>query len=327
MAKLDQYDNLKIDDLTSKSKEMLHCLDRALKVASTDIPVFIHGETGTGKTLLAQAIHNSSLRRSKDFISFNASALTETLLESHLFGHEKGAFTGAVSQVRGKFELADEGTLFLDEVADMSLGAQAKILRAIEYGEFTRLGSEKIIKSDARIISATHKNLFELCEEEKFREDLMHRMNGLTLYVPALRERKEDLPAIIANEVRRCAASMRKDITSLHPEAFDKLMDYHWPGNLRELHKVIQVAVLFTNEEAIREEDVEFDHQVHASKLKSSNKAKTRIELDESDMSLDLAVLKHIERVYHFTGMNKSKTAKLLGVSRSTLDRKLEEIK
>ena len=325
MAKLDQYINFKIDDLTSKSKKMLHCLERASKVARTDIPVFIHGETGTGKTLLAQALHNSSLRLQRDFISFNASALSETLLESHLFGHEKGAFTGAVSQVRGKFELADEGTLFLDEVADMSLGAQAKILRAIEYGEFTRLGSEKILQSDARIISATHKNLFQLCEEEKFREDLLHRMNGLTLYVPALRERREDLPAMIANEVRRCAESMKKDIHSLHPEAYEKLMDYHWPGNLRELHRVIQVAVLFTDEEAIREEDVEFDQQIHSSQSSSKNYASEK--LDEDDLSLDSAVLRHIEKVYDFTNNNKSKTAKLLGVSRSTLDRKLEELK
>lgn len=325
MAKLNQYVNLQIDELTSKSKKMLHCLHRASKVARTDIPVLICGETGTGKTLLAQALHNSSLRRKSEFISFNASALSETLLESHLFGHEKGAFTGAVSQVRGKFELADEGTLFLDEVADMSLGAQAKILRAIEYGEFTRLGSEKILQSDARIISATHKDLFQLSEEGKFREDLLHRMSGLTLYVPSLRERREDLPAIIANEVRRCAQSMNKDIHSLHPEAFDKLMAHRWPGNLRELHRVIQVAVLFTDEEALREEDVEFDHHVHSKGV--SSRPLTKSEPDEEDMSLDSAVLEHIAKVYEFTGNNKSKTAKLLGVSRSTLDRKLEELK
>ena len=225
MPKINQYLDLSIDELTSKSPIMLRTLDRALKVAPTNIPVFIQGETGTGKTLLAQALHNSSKRAVHDFVSFNASALSETLLESHLFGHEKGAFTGAVSQVKGKFELADQGTLFLDEIADMSLSAQAKILRAIEYGEFARLGSEKILHSDVRVISATHKNLVKLSKEEKFREDLYHRLNGLTLYVPALRERREDLPAMIANEVRSCAADIGKKINSIHPDAFEKLMD------------------------------------------------------------------------------------------------------
>ena len=167
MPKINQYLSLSIDDLTSQSPLMLRTLERAQKVARTNIPVFIQGETGTGKTLLAQALHNSSARNINDFVSFNASALSETLLESHLFGHEKGAFTGAVSQVKGKFELADQGTLFLDEIADMSSSAQAKILRAIEYGEFARLGSEKILHSDVRVISATHKNLIELSKEDR----------------------------------------------------------------------------------------------------------------------------------------------------------------
>ena len=322
MPKINQYLSLSIDDLTSESPLMKHCLKRALQVAKTNIPVFIKGETGTGKTLLAQALHNSSIRNIKDFVSFNASALSETLLESHLFGHEKGAFTGAVSQVKGKFELADNGTLFLDEIADMSMSAQAKILRAIEYGEFARLGSEKILHSDVRVISATHKNLVTLSKEGKFREDLYHRLNGLTLYVPSLKERREDLPAMIANEVRSCADDMDKTINSIHPDAFEKLMEYSWPGNLRELHRVIQVAVLFAEADVIREKDVEIDDFGH-------NK-KTIIQLEEDtkglDLSLDAASLRHVKRVYNMTGRNKSKTAKVLGVSRSTLDRKLEEL-
>ncbi|MCM8526172.1 MAG: sigma-54 dependent transcriptional regulator [Lentisphaeraceae bacterium] len=320
MPKINQYLSLSIDDLTSKSPLMSRCLSRALKVARTNIPVFIKGETGTGKTLLAQALHNSSLRSLKDFISFNASALSETLLESHLFGHEKGAFTGAVSQVKGKFELAHEGTLFLDEIADMSLSAQAKILRAIEYGEFARLGSEKILNSDVRVISATHKNLVTLSQEGKFREDLYHRLNGLTLYVPALRERKEDLPAMIANEVRSCAADMDKEINSIHPDAFDKLMAYSWPGNLRELHRVIQVAVLFTENDVINEKDIEIEEAVE------SGPAAVTDEMTDGDYSLEAATLRHVKRIYELSGMNKSQTAKMLGVSRSTLDRKLEEL-
>lgn len=320
MPKINQYLDLSIDELTSKSPIMLRTLDRALKVAPTNIPVFIQGETGTGKTLLAQALHNSSKRAVHDFVSFNASALSETLLESHLFGHEKGAFTGAVSQVKGKFELADQGTLFLDEIADMSLSAQAKILRAIEYGEFARLGSEKILHSDVRVISATHKNLVKLSKEEKFREDLYHRLNGLTLYVPALRERREDLPAMIANEVRSCAADIGKEINSIHPDAFEKLMEYSWPGNLREMHRVIQVAVLFTENDVINETDIEVDDSFEEALMSDG-------ELDnDGDLSLDAALLKHVKKVYELSGRNKSKTAKILGVSRSTLDRKLEEL-
>jgi len=322
MPKINQYLSLSLDDLTSKSPMMLKCLKRASQVAKTDIPVFIKGDTGTGKTLLAQAVHNSSKRNSADFVSFNVSALSETLLESHLFGHEKGAFTGAVSQVKGKFELADNGSLFLDEIADMSLSAQAKILRAIEYGEFTRLGSEKILHSDVRVISATHKNLVNLSKDGTFREDLYHRLNGLTLYVPSLRERREDLPAMIANEVRACAEDMDKTINSIHPDAFEKLMEYTWPGNLREMHRVIQVAVLFAESDVINEKDVEIDD--------SFTNKKTIIQLEEEskddDLSLDAASLRHIKRVYNMTNRNKSKTAKVLGVSRSTLDRKLEEL-
>ena len=322
MPKVNQYLSLSIDDLTSKSPLMLNCLKRAAQVAKTDIPVFIKGDTGTGKTLMAQAVHNSSKRNGADFVSFNASALSETLLESHLFGHEKGAFTGAVSQVKGKFELANEGSLFLDEIADMSLSAQAKILRAIEYGEFTRLGSEKILHSDVRVISATHKNLVNLSKDGAFREDLYHRLNGLTLYVPALRERREDLPAMIANEVRACAEDMEKTINSIYPDAFDKLMEYSWPGNLREMHRVIQVAVLFAESDVINERDVEID-------VALTNK-KTIIQLEEEskndDLALEAAALRHIKRVYNMTNRNKSKTAKILGVSRSTLDRKLEEL-
>ena len=319
MSKINQYLTLNIDELTSKSPLMLKCLKRASKVAKTDIPVFIQGETGTGKTLLSQALHNSSFRRDKDFVSFNASALSESLLESHLFGHEKGAFTGAVSQVKGKFELADEGTLFLDEIADMSLTAQAKILRAIEYGEFTRLGSEKIIRSDARIISATHKNIQQLCSDGDFRKDLYQRMNGLTLYVPALRERREDLPAIIANEVRSCAAEIDKEITSLHPDAFEKLMEYSWPGNLRELHRVVQVAVLFAESDVLNEEDIEVDEDVEIVSESSEDDMK-------GDLSLEAATLRHIKKVYNMTDRNKFQTAKILGVSRSTLDRKLDAL-
>src|SRR5216117_643832 len=193
--------SLKVEDLRTTNAGMTRCISLAKLAAKSDVPIVLLGETGTGKTLLAQAIHNSSGRAKGAFISFNASAMSDTLLESQLFGHERGAFTGAQKMVKGKFELADSGTLFLDEIADMSALAQAKILRAVEYGEFERLGSERMLHANARIISATHTSLRERIRQGRFREDLYHRLAGLILLIPPLRERVEDLPGLIAAEL------------------------------------------------------------------------------------------------------------------------------
>src|SRR5258708_24139071 len=179
--------SLKVEALYTQNEEMERCLRLAALAAESDVPVLILGETGTGKTLLAQAIHNSSARARGQFVSFNASAMSDTLLESQLFGHERGAFTGAQRAVKGKFELADSGTLFFDEIADMSSLAQAKILRAVEYGEFERLGSERMLRSNARIISANNTSLRDRINQSRFREDLYHRLAGMTLLIPPLR--------------------------------------------------------------------------------------------------------------------------------------------
>src|SRR5258706_8116291 len=195
--------NLKVQDLFSRNKSMARCLQLAALAAESDVPVLILGETGTGKTLLAQAIHNSSARASGKFVSFNASAMSDTLLESQLFGHERGAFTGAQRTIKGKFELADSGTLFIDEIADMSPLAQAKILRAVEYGEFERLGSEKLQVADVRLISATHYSLRRFLDADQFRKDLFYRINGLTLTIPPLRERPNDLRSLVATQIAR----------------------------------------------------------------------------------------------------------------------------
>ena len=181
--------SLKVEDLRTTNAAMTRCISLAKLAAKSDVPIVLLGETGTGKTLLAQAIHNSSARAQGPFISFNASAMSDTLLESQLFGHEKGAFTGAQQAIKGKFELANEGTIFLDEISDMSPLAQVKILRVLEYGEFERLGSERMLKTDARIICATNVSLRERVRQGKFREDLYHRLNGLTILIPALRDR------------------------------------------------------------------------------------------------------------------------------------------
>src|ERR1700724_2673613 len=202
---------LKVEDLTPSNEAMARCLRLAMLAAISDVPVVLLGETGTGKTLLAHAIHNSSARSRGAFIAFNASAMSDTLLESQLFGHEKGAFTGAQQSVKGKFELANSGTIFLDEISEMSPLAQVKILRVLEYGEFERLGSERMLKSNARILSASNCSLQERVRHGKFREDLYQRLNGLTLLIPPLRERVQELPVLIAVELETAVAKEGKD--------------------------------------------------------------------------------------------------------------------
>src|SRR3954469_3204062 len=249
---------LRLENLTTSNDAMARCLQLAALAARSDVPVVLLGETGTGKTLLAQAIHNSSRRAGRPFIAFNASAISDTLLESQLFGHERGAFTGAQQSVKGKFELADGGTIFLDEISEMSPLAQVKILRVLEYGEFERLGSERMLTCHARIICASNCSLRERVRHAKFREDLFHRLNGLTLLIPPLRERTEELPALIAAELRAAGLKEGKNITAIHPEAMEKLLRHEWPGNLRELSHTVRTMTLFCNSSVILPEHVLF---------------------------------------------------------------------
>ena len=318
---------LKVEDLTTANDAMARCLRLAALAASSDVPVVLLGETGTGKTLLAHAIHNSSARAERAFVAFNASAMSDTLIESQLFGHERGAFTGAQQTVKGKFELANEGTLFLDEIADMSPLAQVKILRVLEYGEFERLGSEQMLHSDARIICATNCSLLEQVRQGKFREDLYHRLNGLTLLIPPLRERMEELPALIAAELKASAANEGKRITAIHPEAMDKLIAYPWPGNLRELNHTVRTMTLFCEGRVILP-----DHVVFSPDLKShpepttpsrNTEPSSNGEANMRDLSLAAAVARHVKFVYDQAGRNQRRTARLLGISRATLARHL----
>src|ERR1700726_716154 len=249
---------LKVEDIATSNEAMARCLQLAMLAAKSDVPVVLLGETGTGKTLLAHAIHNSSARARGPFISFNASAMSDTLLESQLFGHERGAFTGAQQSVKGKFELADGGTLFLDEISEMSPLAQVKILRVLEYGEFERLGSERMLRSNTRIICASNCSLRERVRHGKFREDLYQRLNGLTLLIPPLRERLEELPALIAAELKIAAGKEGKNITAIHPEAMEKLIHHSWPGNLRELNHTVRTMTLFCDGDEILPEHVVF---------------------------------------------------------------------
>src|SRR5438270_1012671 len=250
--------SLRVEDLATTNEAMARCLRLAALAAKSDVPVVLLGETGTGKTLLAHAIHNSSARAARPLISFNASAMSDTLLESQLFGHERGAFTGAQQAVKGKFELANDGTLFLDEISEMSPLAQVKILRVLEYGEFERLGSERLLTSNARIICASNCPLRDRVRQGKFREDLYQRLNGLTLLIPPLRERIEELPVLIAAELKAAGLKEGKNITAIHPEAMQKLLHHAWRGNLRELSHTVRAMTLFCTGSVIIPEHVIF---------------------------------------------------------------------
>jgi two-component system response regulator HydG len=308
-----------LDDFWSSDEAMQTCLERARMAARTDLPILILGESGTGKTILARAIHNSSTRRGRPFVAFNAAALSETLLDSQLFGHERGAFTGAQHRVKGKFELADGGTLFIDEVGDLSPVAQSKILRAVETGEFERLGSETLQRGDVRVISATHHPIGVAGGRNGFRDDLFYRISGITLSVPALRERPNDLPTLLANDIARASRRHGTAIVGLDREAADRLLTYNWPGNLRELSKVVHVAVALTTGDVIGVEHLLLPGNSPAAPPSLRT-------LEGPDHSLREAVHRHIRTVLEAVGGNKRRAARELGVSRATLDRKLQEI-
>src|SRR5216117_2345145 len=321
---------LRLEDLTTSNAAMARCLQLAALAAKSNVPVVLLGETGTGKTLLAHAIHNSSARAGGPFISFNVSALSDTLIESQLFGHERGAFTGAQHNVKGKFELANGGTLLLDEISEMSPLAQVKVLRVLEYGEFERLGSERMLTSNARIICASNCSLRERVRLGKFREDLYQRLNGLTLLIPPLRERLEELPALIATELKLAALKEGKNIAAIHPEAMEKLLRHQWPGNLRELSHTVRTMTLFCNGSVILPEHVAFPPDLEPNRTASefAKSFPTVVSNNQendagTDLSMESAMKRHVRFVYEQANQNQRRTAKLLGISRSTVARYL----
>ena len=234
------------EDIIGKSRPLRKVLDQISIVAPADSTVVIYGETGTGKELIARAIHQRSSRSGKTFVRLNCAAIPSGLLESELFGHERGAFTGALAQRRGRFELADQGTLFLDEIGDISLDLQPKLLRAIQEHEFERLGSSRTIHVNVRLIAATHKDLRKMIGEGAFREDLFYRLNVFPIEVPPLRERREDIPLLVRYFVSRLCRRMRKSITNIPRETMDALVAWDWPGNVRELENLIERAVILS---------------------------------------------------------------------------------
>ena len=321
-----------LDDFASADAPMRRCLDLARAAARTDLPVLILGESGTGKTLLARAVHNSSKRAQAPFVSFNAAALSDTLLDSQLFGHDKGAFTGAQKAVKGKFELAHGGTLFIDEIADLSPVAQAKILRAVEYGEFERLGSERLRVADVRLVSATHLPLVAYTESDRFRKDLFYRIGGITLTLPPLRERPEDMRALVAAEIAVAGRQQGKTVHGLSRAAADLIFSYPWPGNLRELKRVLHAAVAMTQGETVPPEALALDTSAHRAAPftgapppapTGAGPGPVIADAPDGDLTLQSAEARHIRAVLDKMGGNKRRAARALGVSRSTLDRKL----
>ena len=251
--------------ILGQSAAMRKVFDLIEKVSQSDITVLIQGESGTGKELVAREIHHRSSRLRKPFITMNCAALPENLIESELFGHEKGAFTGAVKQRKGKFELAHEGTIFLDEIGDMSVNTQAKVLRVLQEKKFERLGGSETLEVDARIISATHKDLLAEMERANFRQDLYYRLKVIDIVIPPLRERREDIPVLVDHYIREFAARHNKTVEGFQPDAMKQIMEFHWPGNVRQLVNILERAVVLASRPVLRIEDLPEDLNLRSS--------------------------------------------------------------
>jgi two-component system, NtrC family, response regulator GlrR len=241
-------------NIVAQSEQMRLLLEKVSQIAKTDSTVYIHGESGTGKELIAKAIHIASERKDKAFVAINCAALPEGLLESRLFGHEKGAFTGAIKSTKGLFARADGGTIFLDEIGDMPLGIQAKVLRVLQERQFYPVGSEKLVEVDVRVVVATNKDLDSLVKQGLFREDLFYRIHVIPIFLPPLRERKEDIPLLAEHFRKKFSEQMNKEVNGLTPLAMEKLMLYDWPGNVRELENTMEYAVAMTQQDIISED-------------------------------------------------------------------------
>ncbi|MCI0340248.1 MAG: sigma 54-interacting transcriptional regulator [Planctomycetales bacterium] len=328
----DQYRSQAVtfETLRTRNRGMLECLRLARESAPHDIPVLILGENGTGKNLIAQAIHTASARAGKSFVSVNCSAIPETLLESELFGHERGAFTSADRERRGKFEMADGGTLFLDEIGDLAPPAQAKILRVVEYGQFERVGGERTLAADVRLLCATNQDLSAAIAAGRFRQDLYYRLRGVLLRVPPLRERPEDLEDLASHFLAEAARKFGRPAKTLAPDALGSLRAYPWPGNVRELKSVLSAAVLAFAEERIVA-DSRFlglfgdGRPLPASPASAGPAPMADVAPLGEVLTLREMEKRHIEAVLRATRGNKAHASRLLDISRPTLDRKIGE--
>ena len=303
--------------MIGKSHEIQKVFDLVKKVAPSKASVLITGESGVGKEMIANALHNLSPRKDKPFIKVHCAALSDSLLESELFGHEKGAFTGAIAMKRGRFELAHEGTIFLDEIGEISQNVQVKLLRVIQERKFERVGGEETLDVDVRIIAATNRNLEEEIKKGNFREDLYYRLNVVNINVPPLRERKDDIPIMVNNFIRKFSKENNKNITTVDTKAKNALYSYDWPGNIRELRNCIEGAVVIAEGSTLRLEDL--PPAVRKSQENSSISIPAGTDMDTAEKII-------IRETLLFCHGNKSKTAQVLGIGRKTLHRKLMEM-
>ncbi len=299
------------ENIIAKSAKMQQVVEVIKVIAKSNATALITGESGTGKELVARAIHSQSYRKDKPFVAVSCAALPESLLESELFGHEKGSFTGAHAQRRGRFEVANRGSLFLDEIGEMSANIQVHLLRVLEEKEFTRVGGNELVKVDVRVISATNKDIKRAVADGQFREDLYYRLNVVTIELPPLRERKEDIPLLAQHFLKKFAAENQKEITGFSPEATDFLLKYEWPGNVRELENAIERAVILAKNSYIEVADLPRENVLLA------HSAPPGRSLKEIERERILNVLGE-------TSKNYSEAARILGISRVTLYNKLK---
>ena len=305
------------EGLIGHSSVMRRVVEICRQIAPTNATVLIEGESGTGKELVAKALHNNSPRKDRNLVVLNCAALSESILESELFGHEKGAFTGAVASRKGRFEHADGGTLFLDEVGDMPATTQIKLLRVIEDGEIVRVGSNEPRRVDVRIVSATNQDLDELVERGKFREDLYFRLKVVRIYLPPLRERREDIPLLTEHYIRRLAGEHGKSISGITPGAQRALNSYDWPGNVRELINALETMIVLTRSEVL-------DEELIPPEIRSEGDQPQAADLGPG-MSLAGAERVLIARTLEMTGGNRQQAARILRIGQRTLYRKIKQ--
>jgi two-component system response regulator AtoC len=306
-----------MENLVGASPPMLQVFDVIRQVAPSRASVLIEGETGTGKELIAHAVHNLSPRKNGPFVPVHAAALPSTLLESELFGHEKGAFTGAVERRAGRFEMADGGTLFLDEVSELEPQMQVKLLRVLEERCFERVGGNKTIEVDVRLVAASNRNLKKLVAEGKFRDDLYYRLGVVTVTLPALRERRDDIPLLVRAFLDEFNAENGKNVTELTGDAMSVLMAYDWPGNVRELRNAIEQMVVLARSERLTVRDVPASIR-GAADLSKVSVVRSGMTVEEAERQLIVQALKE-------SGQNRTLAARKIGISRRTLHRKLKK--
>jgi formate hydrogenlyase transcriptional activator len=320
---LEGHADKELDEIVGKSIALRLLLNQVETVAPTESTVLICGETGTGKELVARALHNLSPRRSNAFVKVNCAAIPAGLLESELFGHERGAFTGAIAQRIGRFELANRGSIFLDEIGDVSLELQPKLLRVLQEREFERLGNTRTLRTDARLIAATNRELAAMVMEQKFRTDLFYRLNVFPIRVPPLRERREDIPTLVSHFVSKFARHMNKRIERIALETISALCNYHWPGNIRELQNVLERAVILSSGPVLRISLS--DLSANRGLIKESHPAKPESEgnlrrlLEETERQRILEALDETRWVI----AGPRGAAAQLGVKRSTLQARI----